>query len=113
DNGWLRFWVMESGTELMSYIIGFVYNNIFYYWLLGYAPTFSVCSPGRLLLVHVLRCCFNEKIVEFDFMRGEEKYKQHWATGVRYNMKVEIYHYHWRSWFANLLSQGKRYFNSS
>lgn len=113
DKDWLRFWIMESDGELMSYIMGFFYNKTFYYWNLGYDPQFISCSPGRLLLIDVLKNCFNEKILEFDFMRGEEKYKQNWATGVRHNVKLEIYHSHWRSWLANFLSQGKRHLNSS
>lgn len=109
NKGWLRFWVMESESELMSYIIGFLYNKTFYYWNLGYDPKFTVCSPGRLLLIDVLKYCFNERILEFDFMRGEEKYKQNWTTDIRYNMKMEIYHSQLRSWLAHFLYKGKRY----
>jgi len=109
DKGWLRFWVMESESRLMSYIIGFVYKKIFYYWNLGYDPEFSACSPGRLLLINVLKHCFNEQILEFDFMRGEERYKEHWATDVRYNIKLEIFHSKWHLGLMRFLSQGRRY----
>jgi CelD/BcsL family acetyltransferase involved in cellulose biosynthesis len=105
--GWLRFWVMESDGQLMSYIIGFLFKRTFYYWNLGYDPKFTACSPGRLLLIDVLKYCFEEKILEFDFMRGEETYKQHWATDIRYDIKLELFHSQWRSQAMNILCQGK------
>ena len=43
-------------------------------------------SPGRLLLYHLIKWSFENKIKRFDLTLGEESYKKEWS-----NSKVFLY----------------------
>ena len=48
-----------------------------------YDPAWSRYSPGALLFTHAISWAIDNGLEEFDFMRGEEPFKRHYATGVR------------------------------
>jgi CelD/BcsL family acetyltransferase involved in cellulose biosynthesis len=51
-----------------------------YYYIGGFEPRFAACSPGSLLIAHVIAQARQEGITAFDFLRGAEAYKYRWGA---------------------------------
>lgn len=56
-----------------------------YGYLGGFRPEMARCSPGTVLIDHVLEAAIGEKLREFDFLRGKEAYKYLWGSRDRIN----------------------------
>ena len=69
---------------------GFVYRNKFYSYLSGFNPQFSEFRVGSLRLMHLIKSCIQDGLSEYDFMRGDEPYKEQWSSGVRKNMEYWV-----------------------
>ena len=74
--GWARLWFLEhEGAAAASFLCveyaGWVglYNS-------GFDPVHARLAPGIVLLAHVIRDAIDRRIPTFDFLRGEEPYKQ-------------------------------------
>lgn len=52
-------------------------------WNSGFDPKYSNISPGKLLIHKQIQTCCEEGFIEFDFLRGDEAYKQDWSTSSR------------------------------
>ena len=60
------------------------------YYLSGYAPEWSACSPGSVLLRHCLDEAGREGAWEFDFLRNPEPYKYAWGARDRINRRLVL-----------------------
>lgn len=49
-------------------------------YLQGYDPEFSAISPGTQLMCRVMQQAVQSGMQRFDFLRGQEDYKQHWRA---------------------------------
>lgn len=97
---------LRDGTLRMYYLlvrddnlVGDAIAGVFYcyrtgervcYYLSGFDDQLNKYSPGTLLLAHALEQSIAEGAREFDFLQGDEGYKEHWATGSRENCRVLI-----------------------
>jgi len=52
-------------------------------WNSGFDPHYSKISPGKLLIHKQIQTCCDEGLSGFDFLRGDEVYKQDWSTSSR------------------------------
>jgi len=91
DRKWLDLLFLKLNDQIIAYYLGFVYDNIVYFWNTGFDPEFSKLSPGKLLLHHWIEDSFAQGYREFDFMVGDETYKRHWATSTRPNYEFFIF----------------------
>jgi CelD/BcsL family acetyltransferase involved in cellulose biosynthesis len=88
--GWARLWFLEwQGTPIASFLcleyagsVG-LYNS-------GFDPAHAKLAPGIVLLAHVIRDAISRAIPTFDFLRGEEPYKQSFGPVFEdlFNMKI-------------------------
>lgn len=76
----LVFSVLKSGRQIAALHMGFSYCNTFYYYLPAYNPLFAKYSIGRLLLAELVKYAFTSGFRRFDFMLGQEDYKEQWTT---------------------------------
>jgi len=75
------------GSDFIATHFGIIEKNTFYYLMPGQdTEKFSRYSPGRLLLLELLKWSFENNIKIFDFTGGNESYKKHWN-----NQKQPIY----------------------
>jgi CelD/BcsL family acetyltransferase involved in cellulose biosynthesis len=88
DQDFLDYAILKVQGKIVSYTLGFKYNNILYWWNTGFDPAFSEISPTKVLLYLLLKSCFEEGLAEFNFMRGETEYKQKWTKTFRWNYKI-------------------------
>lgn len=79
-NNKIRISIVKKGDEVIAYQLGLIAPN--YYGLnnLTYKQRYHELSPGRHLLLHTLKTTFEEKRTIFDFMIGDQEYKQKFAT---------------------------------
>jgi CelD/BcsL family acetyltransferase involved in cellulose biosynthesis len=71
---------LSDGDTIVSAGWGFAYGDEFLFHAFAYDARYSTYSPSRLFLECMVRQCIEKGIRTFDFMPGEEPYKDTWAT---------------------------------
>ncbi len=56
----------------------------------GYDSAWSKYGPGRRIMAAAIRSAIEEGATEFDFLRGDEAYKEAWATRSRLDQRVVL-----------------------
>lgn len=90
EKGWLNLTFLTLNDKPVSAIYGFKYRNKIFNYLTGYDPEYSEYHVGHLLFLYSIRSSIEAGMKEFDFMRGNESYKQQWNTQVRRNLEVRV-----------------------
>lgn len=105
DNGTIYIKFLSSGHKMIAFRYGFAVNDIYYDYQTGYDPKFSQWRPGFVLLAMVVQDLIDRGVRRFDFLRGDEEYKRHWASKDRKTfryyvfpsgLKADIYSTIWR-----------------
>lgn len=91
DRKWLDIVFLKLNDRIVAYYLGFVYDNVVYFWNTGFDPEFSGLSPGKLLLHHWIKDSFAAGYKEFDFMVGQESYKFQWTNHTRSNYELFLF----------------------
>lgn len=81
--GRLHFSTLSCGPELIAVHIGFVWQGAFMSYMPSYSAKHSNLSPGKLLMFKCMGWAIENGCREYDFMRGEEEYKNTFATDSR------------------------------
>ncbi len=71
---------LSAKGTLLAVHFGSHTDRRFTWWVPAYDPAYSKFSPGRLLLLELLRESQARGDLEFDFLIGDEKYKFMFAT---------------------------------
>ncbi len=82
--GSLRLWFLDVDAVPVAAWYGWSYGGRYSYYLAGFDPAWSRHSVGLLLLAHTIRAATEEGAYEYDLLRGNEEYKERFATGRRY-----------------------------
>jgi CelD/BcsL family acetyltransferase involved in cellulose biosynthesis len=96
DYGWLRFYELRVGQELLSSRLCFSYRGVFVDFQTAFNPEWAAYAPGELLLAYVLQDAIKEGAREFDFLPGTYRWKKSWSTGVRHESHI-VFGQNWRS----------------
>jgi CelD/BcsL family acetyltransferase involved in cellulose biosynthesis len=88
--GWLVLSFLTFDDVPVSAGYGFAYRNKLYSYLSGFDPQFSDSRVGSLRLMNLIKSCIQDGLYEYDFLRGDESYKEQWSTGVRTNMEYWV-----------------------
>ncbi len=88
ERGWARLYVMHVDGAPRAASYGFRHADRYAFYQAGYDPDWRQRSVGTVLLGHIVRDCFDERVVEHDFLRGTEGYKLKWANGWRETVRV-------------------------
>lgn len=70
-----RLSVLWDGSVALAAMLQIRFHNILHLYNSGYDPQQSALAPGLVLLGHCLQQACQEGIQEFDFLRGQERYK--------------------------------------
>jgi CelD/BcsL family acetyltransferase involved in cellulose biosynthesis len=89
--GWLRLYTLFAARRPVASVYGIVHRGKFLYYQSGYDPAWASKSVGLVLLARTVQDAFEEKLVEFDFLRGSEAYKAQWARGQRWTIEVRLW----------------------
>lgn len=88
--GWLGLFSLRLSGKPVAAFYGFKYKGKFYSYLSGFDPRYSRYSVGNLLVAKAIERSIEEGLTEFDFMRGDEDYKDRWNTMGRCNHEAII-----------------------
>ena len=89
--GWLRISMLREGEKPIAAVYGFNFAGCFSYYQTGFDPQWEKYSVGATLLLEVIQKAYEEGCVEFDFLCGEEKYKDSWCRDTRSLLGAKIY----------------------
>jgi CelD/BcsL family acetyltransferase involved in cellulose biosynthesis len=89
--GWLRMYTLFAARRPVASVYGIVHRGKFLYYQSGYDPAWASKSVGLVLLARTVQDAFEEKLSEFDFLRGSEAYKAQWARGQRWTIEVRLW----------------------
>ena len=86
-------------NKIIASHLGYVYQNIFYYIFPAYNKEFKDLSPGKFLLMELIKYSQNKKLQYFDLTFGNETYKKkisnycdrHYSFTKKYNFRGTIY----------------------
>ena len=90
--GVLRMSELRLNDEPISWHIGFLYQNRFYWYLPVYKPEFSQYSPGKLHLYLCIEDALSKGANIFDLLRGDESYKTGWTKE-----SISLFELRWQS----------------
>jgi CelD/BcsL family acetyltransferase involved in cellulose biosynthesis len=83
---------LRSDGKIAAVLYAFVWLGRMYGYLGGFRPEMARCSPGAVLIDHVIGAAIGERLREFDFLRGREAYKYLWGSRDRINHRLLIWH---------------------
>ena len=83
ERGFGRLALLHLGGRPVAAGYGFLRRNRFAYYQAGLDPEWRKRSAGMVVMVELMRHAFEAGAGEFDFLRGNEGYKDTWATDVR------------------------------
>lgn len=81
---------LSKGSSFLAFYYCIKHNNKYYYYQTGISERGEEKSAGTVLLSLMIERAFKEGCSEFDFLRGDEKYKYFWANNTRFNYSVLI-----------------------
>lgn len=92
ERGWLRLHITKVEGRIVAALYCFRYRESTLYYLGGFAPELAKYSLGTVLTAHAIRQAICEGCAEFDFLRGDEPYKQRWMPESRVNARLLVPH---------------------
>ena len=94
---------IKADGKFITASISIVENDIFYYWIPSFSPSFTKGSIGNFHVMLLIESCFDSHIRRFDFMGGNEAYKLKWSTGSYNNYRIISYRSFLRKLRADLI----------
>ncbi len=86
-NNWLNLSFLDVNGQHVSGVLGFEYNEKYYYYQTAFDPDFSY-SVGNIHILYILKDLIMRDLKEFDFLRGNEAYKLRWQPSLRNNNRI-------------------------
>lgn len=87
---WLKLYVLEIDGKPVAAIYGFAFGGSFYYYLGGFEPDWGKLSVSAVLIAQSIEDAAEERLSHYDFLRGDEPYKQKWGAIASDNRRVII-----------------------
>ena len=81
-------WRLDADEVPIAIILCVRSGDSVAFYTTGYDATWSKYGPGRRVMALAIRGAIDEGASEFDFLRGDEPYKQQWGTKVRTDLVI-------------------------
>jgi CelD/BcsL family acetyltransferase involved in cellulose biosynthesis len=94
---WVRLYLVQTGGTAVAALYGFVTGNRFQFYQSGMDPAWSKFSVGTVIMGKTINDAINSGCREFDFLRGNETYKSHWAKEAREQISVALFNHRFQS----------------
>ncbi len=88
--GWLRLYIMEIDKKPVAALYGFQFGDTFYYYLGGFEPDWGSLSVSTVLIARAIEDSIKDGLRNFNFLRGNEPYKQKWLAQESFNQRLII-----------------------
>ncbi|HZO77137.1 MAG TPA: GNAT family N-acetyltransferase [Solirubrobacteraceae bacterium] len=83
ERHWLRLWMAEADGQPVAAWYGFRFADVDYFYQSGRDPSWDRYRVGAALLEHTMRDAFADGMREYRLLRGDEAYKQRYASETR------------------------------
>lgn len=90
ERGWLRLYALVVGERPLAVLYGLAYRGTFYDYQRGLDVESSKWGAGTVLQGLSVQHACGEGMTEFDFLRGDESYKDRWAPYLRRTKRLDI-----------------------
>jgi CelD/BcsL family acetyltransferase involved in cellulose biosynthesis len=90
ENGLLRLSRLRLAHRTLAVIYSLFSSDTAFCYLQGFDPEFGSLSPGTQLMYSAICDAIDHGLNRFDFLRGEEAYKQHWRPERRPTYRIQI-----------------------
>lgn len=97
ERGWARLGLLSLGGKAVAAGYGFARDGQFAYYQTGLEPAWRKRSAGTVLLGELITRAYDERLGDFDFLRGDEAYKTIWSTEVRQTCGLRAHPGHGRA----------------
>lgn len=98
----LRLYYLQVNADIIAVYYCYRIADSVQFYLGGFDERFSKYSPGILINAFAIEQSILEGAKYFDFLEGEERYKQHWMTHSRDNIALWVFRRNWRGQFARM-----------
>lgn len=88
-SGIVQFSELTVNNETISWHLGFINNDVFYYYMPAANFKWEKYSPGKVHLLMLVNFAINKKFKKFDHLKGEENYKKGWTENIQKLYKLE------------------------
>jgi CelD/BcsL family acetyltransferase involved in cellulose biosynthesis len=88
---WPRLYLLQLDGQTVAALYGFSVSGRFCFYQSGMDPQWSKMSPGLLMLGCSIEHIIETGHYEFDFLRGTQSYKLHWAKYRRQAVTVRFF----------------------
>ena len=102
DKGWLALFFLTVDDKPVAGLYCFEYNQKMLEVVSGFDPDYEKYSVGNLLHSLVIKKCIDKKLVEYDFLKGNELYKSSWTAKYRRNFRITLVNKRFTSSFYHL-----------
>ncbi|MEK9138227.1 MAG: GNAT family N-acetyltransferase [Bacteroidota bacterium] len=87
--GWLRIYLLRVKNDYVAASYGYVYQNKYYAYSMGFDPKYEKHSIGFVLLSYCFESCSREGVGEIDLLSTGE-YKERWGVRARQKLSLTI-----------------------
>lgn len=85
----LRLWTLAIAGEIVAVQLAFLDNGTAHCFQVGFDPAYAKDSIGKVMLMLCIKDCVEDPSVrEYDFMGGDQPYKECWAKAGRENLRL-------------------------
>ena len=102
--GWANVWLAYIGDRPVAYVLTFIFAGRTYLYTLSFDSAFNRLAPGMLLLQESIRTAFDEGSTEYDFLCGDEPYKDRWTESRRRVAQTVLMRRTPRGWVGGLVA---------
>ena len=88
--GVLRLYRLRLKQQTLAVIYALFERETVFCYLQGFDPDFAYFSPGTQLMFAVIEEARQRGIRKFDFLRGDESYKQHWRAQPEATYRIQL-----------------------
>lgn len=104
DKGWLRLSILFSGDVPIAYQKWLVCHKKAYIWDLIYDLDYKKYSPGSILSSEICKHVIdNDRVVEIDYLTGDEPYKKAWTPNRRERKSITVFNHNLKGQFFSFL----------
>lgn len=104
--GALRFHFATTDSDVVTAIYCFRTGGKVEAYMIAFDERWAKYSPSLLVASYAIEQSILEGAAVFDFLQGEEPYKEPWITGVRDNLRLRAFSPGWRGRAARARVQG-------
>ena len=91
ESGWLRLFSLDSRGAPLALLYCFAYDGRYHYYQAGRDPAHAKHRVGLVLMHRAILEAIQEGATVFDFLRGGEEYKAHWARSSVSCVRLEVW----------------------